>query len=82
MRTEIEQKIWESHRWDDISYHGSPTYQCELCHVYEYEDGANKFCPKLAEKAQQQEKAERAEFDRYIREQERIEYLKDKYGRK
>jgi hypothetical protein len=83
MMTEAEKKVWESHRWEDVSYHGSPTYQCSLCNTYEYDKAAKRFCPKLAEtlerEAEQQEKAERAEYDRYIREAERIQYLKSKY---
>lgn len=75
----------ESHRWEDVSYHGSPTYQCDFCQCYQYETKASlKQCPNAEECLEKErEKKDLDEFHEYQnlkKQRERWEYLKNKFG--
>lgn len=39
-----------NHVWEDISYHGSPEYQCAFCDCDRTSELARRQCPKAEEK--------------------------------
>lgn len=74
------------HSWEDVSYHGSPLYECRYCGVMQYkvrDDPDLAYCPRAAEclarEAAAAERAERSEYERMRAERERWEYLRKKY---
>lgn len=76
----------KSHRMDDVSYHGSPDYECDFCHVSERDPRISDPCEKAAEclarEAAAEEARERAEYAKLLAERKRFEHLHDKYGEK
>ncbi len=75
-----------SHAWEDVSYHGSPDYECRYCSCADYNPSARLPCPKaeaaLKQHAQKQEQDERAELARMEATVARYIYLTGKYGGK
>ncbi len=74
------------HDFDDVSYHGSPIWQCLYCGVYKNDKGRTDYCPKAEEvlkrKAKEKESAERYEYERLKKERERFAYLEAKFGKR
>lgn len=74
----------ESHHWEDVSYHGSPFYQCEYCRIMEWDEKAKEPCPKreeaLKRKAEEKERKERLEWEELKRTVARHRYLIEKFG--
>lgn len=73
-----------SHSWEDVSYHGSPDYECRYCSCTDYGREADLPCPKaetaLKREAQIKEDNERAEYAQMKAKIERYLYLDGKYG--
>lgn len=78
-----------THRWEDVSYHGSPIYECEIykcefCGCRKRSPEAALPCPEAAEKLrQEQEKLEQQEKWEWKQLEEKIArffYLARKYG--
>ena len=43
------------HRWEDVSYRGSPTWVCDLCGISRYDHDKNpKDCPKADQKEEEE----------------------------
>lgn len=76
----------DSHRWEDISHHGSPYYQCAFCDSHDHEAAASLPCVKVEEclrkEAQKLEEEERYEYLRLKAARERWDYLHAKFGDK
>lgn len=77
--------LHKSHKWEDISRHGSIELECAYCNILGTHSEAFFVCPKLDEillkKAVEQERQERQEYQEMERMFERWDYLKSKYGR-
>lgn len=71
------------HLWEDVSYHGSPIYDCRLCDARFSDAKAYKPCPGRAahdEKVRRDtEAAERAELKALQEADARRKYLETKY---
>jgi len=72
-----------SHRWLDTSYHGSPSYECDFCGVYEYKKEAKEPCPKaeecLKKEARKKEIDDYWEYCKMRREKEKFDQLHAKF---
>lgn len=70
------------HKWEDVSYHGIPRYECDYCGVVRGKAPAN--CDKaLPHVVQAIVRREMREFDEYLdllRASARQEYLQGKFG--
>lgn len=79
-----EPQVVHGHRFDDVSYHGSPVWICNFCHVNKRDTAPDEPCPKaldfLAREARDRELAEQAEYARLKAARDRFEYLEKKYG--
>ncbi len=84
MTIAVPELISSSHRWDDVSYHGSPIWQCDFCNIYK-STSSSDYCPKAVEfrkrEAKEAENKERWEYERMKAERERFAYLEAKYGK-
>lgn len=73
-----------NHKWIDVSYHGSPIWQCDYCDCYRRE--AQDHCPKAKEciekERKEQERKEWYEYCDIMKKKERFEYLHSKFGEK
>ncbi len=73
------------HRWSDVSYHGSPWYECDFCKTRRTYENIDEDCPEaavcLAREAKETEQAERLEYEDLKRRREREFYLESKYGK-
>ncbi len=73
-----------SHSFEDVSYHGSPSYHCEFCDCWKQSVEASLPCPKadeiLSRREKEKEIQEKYEYQRMLAERERFEYLHAKYG--
>jgi len=74
--------VMPTHDWEDVSYHGSPDYECRFCGVAQWKKPA-PYCPKagvvLKVEAEERERKERDEYFRMKAERERFEQLRKKY---
>lgn len=72
------------HYWEDVSYHGSPIYQCMACGCNEWDKNKPQFCPEGEEYAKRKrlelELKEKSEYRRLLEQKQRFEYLDAKYG--
>lgn len=66
-----------SHAWVDMSYHGSPTWECDHCGVGLSSTNSVEECDKTT-KAAEEVAAKLLASER--REYDRIRYLLDKFG--
>lgn len=72
-----------SHKWEDMSYHGSPDYQCMYCGCWEWDKQADMYCSKadecLEKERIQKHDAEFWEYKQLKTQHDRWEYLKQKF---
>lgn len=70
-----------SHRWIDVSRHGSSLWKCEFCGTYQ---GSDSECAKaekmLAREADAKDVADRSEYAALVSKRNREMYLDRKYG--
>jgi hypothetical protein len=75
-----------NHEYEDVSYHGSPTWECRFCGVHKQYGKDMGSCSKaekiLAKEAAKKEQEEFYEYKRLKAAEERYEYLKEKFGNK
>jgi hypothetical protein len=76
-------EMHNSHRWKDVSYHGSPSYVCVFCGCDDWHEPAALPCPKreecLAKETAKKEQEEKWEYERLKKDRARWEYLRRKY---
>lgn len=72
-----------SHRWLDVSYHGSPDYECDFCGIRKRSKEADLPCPKaeekLKEEARQKEIDDYWEYCRMRKEREKFDKLNARF---
>jgi hypothetical protein len=72
------------HTWDDVSYHGSPDYECTWCGAQKWRKSHTDVCPKcvphILRVIAERELKERGELRRFLEEDRRKQHLLDKYG--
>lgn len=73
-----------SHRWEDLSHHGSPDYFCAFCNCSKRSQEATMPCSKAVEclerEAEAREQSERHELRSILADMRRFQYLLHRHG--